>query len=80
MEIKRLYVTRLRRAVAWSIATLLLTTPFSAQNQDSPLIDAAERLRGIEGIGLVHLGKTDIVRHPLVQNIVQVYGGADSKG
>ena len=43
MVIDRLDVTRLRRAVAWSIATLLLTTPFSAQNQDPALVDAAER-------------------------------------
>ena len=43
MVIEQLDVTRLRRAVAWSIATLLFTTPFSAQNQDPALVDAAER-------------------------------------
>ncbi len=51
-----------------------------AKGTKSGLIDAAERLRGIEGIGLVYLTKTDIVRHPLVQNIVEVYGGSDSRG
>ncbi len=50
------------------------------RGQKSGLIDAAERLKGIKGIGIVRLRKNDIVRHPLVQNIVQVYGGSDFKG
>lgn len=43
MDIERLDNTRLRRAVAWSVATLLLTTTVSGQHQDTPLADAAER-------------------------------------
>jgi len=39
----------------------------------SGLIDAVARLRNIDGVGMVRLEKVDIVRHPLVQNIVQVY-------
>jgi phosphate starvation-inducible PhoH-like protein len=39
----------------------------------SGMIDAIRRLRGIEGIGLVHLSEKDIVRHPLVQQIVRAY-------
>jgi phosphate starvation-inducible PhoH-like protein len=39
----------------------------------SGLIDALTRLRGIEGIASVKLGATDIVRHPLVQKIVNAY-------
>jgi phosphate starvation-inducible protein PhoH and related proteins len=42
-------------------------------DQESGLIDALHRLRGIKGIGIVKLEKTDIVRHRLVQNIVQAY-------
>jgi len=42
-------------------------------DQESGLIDALPRLRGIKGIGMVRLEKTDIVRHRLVQNIVQAY-------
>ena len=37
----------------------------------SGLIDALRRLRGIEGIASVKLTAADIVRHPLVQRIVQ---------
>jgi phosphate starvation-inducible PhoH-like protein len=39
----------------------------------SGLVDAVHRLRGIDGIGIVHLSEHDIVRHPLVQKIVRAY-------
>lgn len=39
----------------------------------SGLVDALERLRGIEGIAAVKLSAGDIVRHPLVQRIVNAY-------
>lgn len=39
----------------------------------SGLIDALERLRGIEGCGTVRLTTADIVRHPLVERIVRAY-------
>ena len=41
----------------------------------SGLRDAAQRLQGIEGIAMVKLNETDIVRHPLVQRIVAAYDG-----
>jgi phosphate starvation-inducible protein PhoH and related proteins len=39
----------------------------------SGLIDALTRLRAIEGIAAVKLTTSDIVRHPLVQKIVNAY-------
>jgi phosphate starvation-inducible protein PhoH and related proteins len=39
----------------------------------SGLVDATQRLKKIERIGLVFLDATDIVRHPLVQRIVAAY-------
>ena len=39
----------------------------------SGLVDALERLRGIAGIASVKLTRADIVRHPLVQEIVNAY-------
>lgn len=39
----------------------------------SGMIDALSRLGRIEGIGIVHLTKADIVRHRLVQEIVRAY-------
>ncbi|MEX2215900.1 MAG: PhoH family protein [Phycisphaeraceae bacterium] len=41
--------------------------------RDSGLIDAARRLRRVKGIAMVTLGATDIVRHNLVQRIVDAY-------
>ena len=43
------------------------------EDQRSGLIDALEKLKGIRGIGLVELERADIVRHRLVQNIVNAY-------
>jgi phosphate starvation-inducible PhoH-like protein len=40
----------------------------------SGLIDAARRLRRVNGISFVTLDKADIVRHSLVQKIVEAYG------
>ncbi|MGH7214775.1 MAG: PhoH family protein [Tepidisphaeraceae bacterium] len=39
----------------------------------SGLVDAMEKLRGIKGIATVELERGDIVRHRLVQNIVNAY-------
>jgi phosphate starvation-inducible PhoH-like protein len=39
----------------------------------SGLIDAVARLRDIEGIHIVQMNKSDIVRHRLVQDIVRAY-------
>ena len=43
------------------------------RGQTSGLVDAINTLKGIKGIGFVELEKGDIVRHTLVQNIVQAY-------
>lgn len=47
--------------------------------QKSGLIEAIETLRRVKGIGYVQLSQTDIVRHKLVQNIVQAYKKKDQK-
>jgi len=39
----------------------------------SGLVDAMRRLEGVTGFGRVVLGAVDIVRHPLVQRIVEAY-------
>jgi phosphate starvation-inducible PhoH-like protein len=41
----------------------------------SGLIDVRTRLAGIDGIEFCELGREDIVRHPLVQRIVDAYAG-----
>lgn len=39
----------------------------------SGLTDASRRLHTVEGIGVVHLHETDVVRHPLVARIIAAY-------
>jgi len=50
------------------------------KGKKSGLIDAAKRLSTVNGIGVVRLDKADIVRHPLVQYIVELYGDSDDRG
>lgn len=45
--------------------------------QRSGLTDAEHRLRGVPGIDVIRLQKSDIVRHPLVQRIVDRYAPRD---
>ena len=45
----------------------------------SGLLDAKDRLAGLKGLGMVVLEKGDIVRHRLVQSIVEAYA-RDAKG
>ena len=39
----------------------------------SGLVEAKELLRGVEGIGFIHFSDRDVVRHPLVQDIIRAY-------
>src|SRR4051812_14724884 len=50
------------------------------RGQESGLIDAHRTLKGIKGICFVKLDKGDIVRHQLVQNIVQAYVDRNAVG
>jgi phosphate starvation-inducible PhoH-like protein len=47
------------------------------RNQKSGLIDAVEKLKGIEGIGFVTLDDSDVVRHKLVKRIIKAYQNND---
>jgi phosphate starvation-inducible PhoH-like protein len=44
-------------------------------NQPSGLVEAQRILQGIEGIGFCQFDHSDVVRHPLVQKIIQAYAG-----
>lgn len=43
------------------------------RHEESGLVDAMRKLRGIKGIARIELQRGDIVRHRLVQNIVDAY-------
>ncbi|MCP4245697.1 MAG: PhoH family protein [bacterium] len=51
-----------------------------APGQLSGVRDASRRLRGVEGISVIRLEETDIVRHALVQDIVEAYGNGSPDG
>src|SRR5690606_18412091 len=49
------------------------------KNQRSGLIESLEILKGIKGIGIVHLDSNDVVRHKLVKDIINAYDKADAE-
>lgn len=49
-----------------------------APGQRSGVLDAAKRLAHVPGIAIVRLGRADIVRHALVQSVVEAYGTPSS--
>lgn len=44
----------------------------------SGLIDAVEKLEGVEGISITRFTRADVVRHPIVGRIVEAYEGPDA--
>jgi len=44
----------------------------------SGLADAVKRLEGVDGIGVVHFSRADVVRHPIVGRIVEAYEGNEA--
>ena len=39
----------------------------------SGLVEARQLLSGVEGIAVIHFTERDVVRHPLVQDIIRAY-------
>ena len=48
-------------------------------SQLSGLVEAAQVLDGVEGIAICRLTAADVVRHPLVQRLVQAYARRDAQ-
>jgi phosphate starvation-inducible PhoH-like protein len=46
--------------------------------QLSGLIEAAQVLEGVEGVAICRLTAADVVRHPLVQRLVNAYASRDA--
>jgi phosphate starvation-inducible PhoH-like protein len=47
--------------------------------RDCGLIDAASKLRDTRGVGMIGFDKNDVVRHSLVQRIIEAYGEEDAR-
>ncbi len=48
------------------------------RGESSGLVNVRNVLRSIEGISFTHFGSRDVVRHPLVQKIVDAYAASDA--
>ena len=49
------------------------------RGKNSGLVTASKVLDDVEGIGMIYLSKYDIVRHPLVQKIIEAYERYETK-
>jgi phosphate starvation-inducible PhoH-like protein len=71
-EQMKMFLTRLgfdsKAVVTGDITQIDLPT-----EKRSGLVEAAEVLRGVEGIGFMVFTELDVVRHPLVQSIIRAY-------
>ena len=47
--------------------------------QLSGLVEAEQVLAGVEGVAICHFSDADVVRHPLVQRLVQAYARRDAR-
>ena len=65
-----MFLTRMGRNAKF-IVTGDVTQIDLPRRSDSGLTRAMEILRGVEGIGIVEFDRRDIVRHPLVKQIVE---------
>jgi phosphate starvation-inducible PhoH-like protein len=73
-----MFLTRMGRGSKMIITGDITQTDLE-RGVKSGMLDAMETLAGTEGISLIGLDDTDIVRHNLVQNIVQAYEAKKKK-
>jgi phosphate starvation-inducible PhoH-like protein len=73
-----MFLTRMGRGSKMIITGDITQTDLE-RGAKSGMLDAMETLAGTEGISLIGLDDTDIVRHNLVQNIVQAYEAKKKK-
>jgi Phosphate starvation-inducible protein PhoH, predicted ATPase len=71
-EQMKMFLTRIgqgsRAVITGDVTQIDLPDP-----KKSGLLEAMEILEGIEGIAFVYFTKQDVVRHPIVQRIIEAY-------
>ncbi len=77
-EQMKMFLTRLGFS-SKAVITGDVTQTDLPDGKPSGLIEAKEILEGIEGIEFVYLSSKDVVRHPLVQKIIDAYEKVDNK-
>jgi phosphate starvation-inducible PhoH-like protein len=68
----KMFLTRLGAASKMVVTGDVTQVDLPIGNR-SGLRDAADRLTGVEGVGVVELDENDVVRHPLVARIIRAY-------
>ena len=68
----KMFLTRMGRNAKF-IVTGDLTQVDLPKSSDSGLCMAIDRLSSVDGIGIIKFGKGDIIRHPLVKQIVEAF-------
>lgn len=72
----KMFLTRMGRNAKF-IITGDLTQVDLPRNQKSGLVQATQILRGIKGIEVIELDRSDVIRHKLVTRIIRAYDRAD---
>lgn len=78
-EQMKMFLTRLGDG-SQAVITGDITQIDLPSSSDSGLVEAVRILRSIRGIGFMQFEAADVVRHPLVQSIIQAYERARNSG
>lgn len=77
-EQMKMFLTRLGMG-SKAVITGDITQIDLPDNKPSGLVEAIELLRGVQGICMVYFSKRDVVRHRLVQDIIEAYEKAERR-
>ncbi len=77
-EQMKMFLTRLGFSSKAVITGDITQTDLPA-GKDSGLVEALEILKGIKGINFTYFSRDDVVRHPLVQKIIDAYDKKDKQ-
>lgn len=72
VEQMKMFLTRIGFG-STAVVTGDVTQTDLPRHKDSGLRDAVKALNGVQGISVTHFSSRDVVRHPLVQRIVEAY-------
>ncbi len=74
----KMFLTRIGQG-SRAVVTGDITQIDLPNGQVSGLVEAEQRLRQVEGLSFCYLSKVDVVRHPLVQRIIEAYEAQEAK-
>ena len=77
-EQMKMFLTRLGFS-SKAVITGDVTQTDLPEGKTSGLIEAREVLEGVKGIKFVHFSSDDVIRHPLVQKIIDAYEKMEQK-